>query len=384
MTSPNLTIQTQVDLRTPAHRFVQGGRYVYTFSLELEELNQLFPDRVDDHLVSEANRQLTPSHAKNIQDYLEKRADWVLGTFMLGVNPEVIDFQPYPGQLEGGAVTVGKLSILSADADSLKIFDGQHRRRAIKDVLAELTRLAGQGEKLDSLKTASVPVMLYAEGSIDALRQMFADASKTRTIERNAVTQFDQRDAFNVAAMSFSALSDLFGGRVEMERASVPRSSQSIISINQLAATLKTAIVGYGGRVSAERNSEYLRNTDALVDQCLIWSEDFLTNAREEYENLVNGEVDNSDIPEHRNQSLAYNATVIRIFAGCYYEWTKGGDDWRPLADFIRQASLKPGSGYGDLLVDAGAVLPGNISPVGRLEEIKGAINYILDQARNS
>lgn len=382
MTSPNLTIQAQVDLRTPAHRFVQGGRYVYTFSLELEKLNQLFPERVDDRVVSEANRQLTPVHAKRIQDYLEKRTDWVLGTFMLGIDPEVITFQPYPGQPEGSAVSVGELSIRSTDTESLKIFDGQHRRRAIKDVLAELARSAGQGEKLGSLKADSVPIMLYAEGSIDALRQMFADASKTRPIERNAITQFDRRDAFNVAADSLCGISELFGGRVEMERASVPRSSQSIISINQLAATLKTTLVGYGGRVSAERNGEYLRNNDELVDQCLIWSEDFLTNAREEYENLVNGEVDNSDIPERRNQSLAYNATVIRIFAGCYYEWTKNGTDWKPLADFIRQASLKPGSGSGALLVDAGAVLPGGISPIGRMREIKEAVDYIVNQAR--
>lgn len=383
MTSPNQTVQPQGDLHTPAHRFVQGGRDVYTFSLELEKLNRLFPERVDDRMVSEANRQLTATHAKGIQDYLEKRPDWVLGTFMLGVKPEAIAFQPYPGQLEGSAVTVGELSILSAAADALKIFDGQHRRRAIKDVLRELAQSAGQGGKLDSLNTAAVPVMLYAEGSIEALRQMFADASKTRTIERNAVTQFDHRDAFNVAAMSMSALSDLFGGRVEMERASVPRSSQAIIAINQLAAALKTTVVGYGGRVSAERNSEYLRDNDGLVDQCLIWSEDFLTNAREEYENLVNGEVDNSEIPEARNQSLAYNATVIRILAGCYYEWTKNGEDWKPLADFIRQASLKPGSGYGALLVDTGAVLPQGISPIGRQKEIKGAIDYIINQARN-
>ena len=380
MTSPNQTAQIQCDLTTPAHRFVQGGRDVYTFSLELEKLNQLFPERVDDRMVSEANRPLTTAHAKRIQDYLEKRTNWVLGTFMLGVKPEVIAFQPYPGQPEGGAVTVGELSILSTDAEALKIFDGQHRRRAIKDVLKELAQAAGQGEKLDSLNTASVPVMLYAEGSIDALRQMFADASKTRTIERNAVTRFDHQDAFNVAAMSLSALSDLFGGRVEMERASVPRSSHSIIAINQLAAALKTTVVGYGGRVNAELNSEYLRDNDGLVDRCLIWAKDFLPNAREEYKNLVNGKVDNAEIPEARNQSLAYNATVILILAGCYYEWTKNGDDWKPLADFIHQASLKPGSG---LLVDAGAVLPGGISPIGRQKQIKGAIDYILNQARN-
>ena len=374
----------QYTLSTPAQRFIQGERYVYSFSLELETLNQLFPDRVDDRVVSDANRPLTPGHAKGIQDYLEKRNDWVLGTFMLGVSPQAIEFLPYPGQPDDAAVIVGELKVLSADGDTLKIFDGQHRRRAIKNALKELDQSAPQSGKLDSLQHASVPIMLYAEGRIAALRQMFADASQTKTIERNAVTRFDYQDAFNVAAMSLSALSNLFEGRVEMERASVSRSSPFIISINQLSAALKATVVGYGGRVSNERNSQYLLDTDALTDQCWIWADDFLTSAREEYENLVNGEVDNSEIPEWREKSLAYNATVMRILAGCYYEWTKNGDDWKPLADFLRKASLVPGSGYGSLLVDAGAVLPGNITPVGRKEAIQGAIDYIVKNAKNS
>ena len=373
----------QYTLSTPAHRFIQGDRYVYSFSLELEKLDQLFPERVDDRVVSDANRRLTPSHARGIQDYLEKRDDWVLGTFMLGVSPQAIEFLPYPGQPDDASVIVGELRVLSDDADTLKIFDGQHRRRAIKDALKELAQSASQSEKLDYLQHASVPIMLYAEGRIDALRQMFADASKTKTIELNAVTRFDHQDAFNVAAMSLSALSDLFEGRVEMERASVSRNSTSIISINQLSAALKATVVGYGGRVSKERNSQYLQDTDALTDQCCIWADDFLTSAREEYENLVNGEVDNSEIPEWRQKSLAYNATVMRILAGCYYEWTKNGDDWKPLADFLRKASLVPGSGHGSLLVDAGAVLPGNITPVGRKEGIKGGIDYIVNKAKN-
>ena len=64
------------------------------------------------------------------------------------------------------------------------MFDGQHRRRAIKDAL-RLLKSSNQTDKLRSLEEASVPIMLYAEGSIDALRQMFADASRTKTIERN-------------------------------------------------------------------------------------------------------------------------------------------------------------------------------------------------------
>jgi len=63
--------------KTPAHKFRQSGRDVYAFALDLETLNALLPDRVDDRMVRDANRPLTPSYAKTTQDYLENREDWL-------------------------------------------------------------------------------------------------------------------------------------------------------------------------------------------------------------------------------------------------------------------------------------------------------------------
>ena len=63
---------------------------------------------------------------------------------------------------------------------------------------------------------------------------------------------------------------------------------------------------------------------DSLYDRCLDWTDDFMPAARTEYNDLMAGEIDNSDIPQERGKTMAYNATVIRIFAGCYHEWTKG------------------------------------------------------------
>ena len=216
---------------TPAHRFRQGGRDVYAFASDLETLNNLLPERVDDRVVNDANRPLTPSHAKKIQKYLEERNDWLLGTLLLGISPNAVSFEPYTNEPSPDS-TVGELRIQGDGASSMKMFDGQHRRRAIKDVIEELSHNARYSQKLSSLKEASLPIMLYAEDSIEALRQMFADASQTRTIERNTVTRFDQRDAFNLAALWIAEESDLFAGRVEMERASISRSSLNIIAIN--------------------------------------------------------------------------------------------------------------------------------------------------------
>ena len=385
MTRSSLDSDGKVSLRTPANRFQQGGRYVYSFTLELPTLDNLLPDLVDERvgLVENANRPLTISHAKNIQDYLEKRNNWLLGTLLLGIDPELIEFREYPGQPNGKPVIAGQLCVRNSGESAMKIFDGQHRRRAIRDTLAELRRDLRKGSKLADLQGASVPILLYSEASIDSLRQMFVDASRTLSIEKNTLAQFDRRDVFNLAAEDMAFDSRLFSGRVEIERPSIARTNPNIIAINQLAASLKTLEVGINGRISKERNDELQINVDnGLMDRCLAWSDEFMPAARQEYDDLLAGEIDNSEIPGMRDSTLAYNATVIRILAGCYHEWTKRGADWKPLAEFIRESSLKPGSGSGALLVDAGVVIPEGITPTARLSRLSAAVDYIVLAAK--
>ena len=93
------------------------------------------------------------------------------------------------------------------------------------------------------------------------------------------------------------------------------------------------------------------------------------------------GEVDNADIPNERAKTMAYNATVIRILAGCYHEWTREGDDWQRLAEFLQDASLVPGEISDTLLIDAGVVAPGGTSPTAQRQTVSKAIDYIVRQA---
>ena len=121
----------------------------------------------------------------------------------------------------------------------MRIFDGHRRRRAIQDTLDRLGNDKGQADKLAELQASSVPIVLYAEDDVRLLRQMFTDASKTKRIEANVVARFDKRDPFNLAAMHLADKSKLFGGRVEMNATTVARGSLSLISINQVAHSLK-------------------------------------------------------------------------------------------------------------------------------------------------
>ena len=375
-------VNTQ-DLRIPAHRFRQGGRDVYACVLDLPALNTRLPDRIDDRVVRDANRQLTPSHARRIQTYLAERPDWVLSALMLGVPPEAVEFSSYIED-DDAPMQVGELHINAECPAVMKMFDGQHRRRAIKDVIRELELDAKRHNKLTDLQGCSLPIMLYVEGDTENLRQMFADAAKTKTIERNVVARFDLRDPFNLAALCLAENSNLFAGRVEMERASVSRTNENIIAINQLSVTLKTLEVGYRGRVSKDLSDQYMLTLEDLNERCRDWADDFMPAAREEYEWLISGDIDNTQIPQMRGLSLAYNATVIRLLAGCYYEWTKDGSDWTPLAEFIMNSSLEPGSGKGSLLVDAGMIAEGGITPFARAQLVTSAIDYVVHQAASS
>ena len=378
------TSANQYSLTLPAHRFRQGGRDVYFFALTLETLDGLLPQRVDDGVVKQANRRLTPNHAKNIQIYLDEKDDWILGAMMLGIAPDAVEFEPY--QSESGELDTsnfGELRVRANRINTMRIFDGQHRRRAVQDVLETLKNEKRRAEKLEALRKASMTIILYAEDDIGTLRQMFVDASKTKRIESNTVTRFDRRDAFNRAAVWLAENSRVFNGKVEMERSSVPASGQELLAINQLAATLKNLEVGYGRRVSRELNDTYMLNLDDLYERSHIWSDEFLPSARSEYKGLLDGSIDNSEIPRLRTMTFAYNATFIRVLAGCYRLWVAEDENWQPLADFIRTASIDRGSSNG-LLVDAGLLNPDGTTLFARRQEVAGAIDYIVNTAKGA
>ena len=124
--------------RIPAHRFTQGRRTVFTFALDLRQLDSILPQRIDEDVVREANRRLTPSHAKKIENYLRTHNDWVLGAILLGIDSEAVKFTSFEDKEGNPNPMFGELEIPYSRMNSLRLFDGQHRRRAIQDLLARL------------------------------------------------------------------------------------------------------------------------------------------------------------------------------------------------------------------------------------------------------
>lgn len=388
------------DLSAQALRFHQGGRDVYGFALNLRDLNGLLPRRVDDDVVSDANRRLHQPHADAIRSYLWEQPAWLSGAIMVAIDPGLVDFKAF-------ANTQGHFGVIRIPLSAigrLKLFDGQHRRRAIYDLIdergmqirdlgeklkaakakgrnsASTKQLKGELEatkqRLHQLESEAIPVLLFGEVDIQSLRQMFSDAAKARPIDALTKSRFDARDPFNRAAEVAMNGCALLNGHVEMERSTVSTTSDKLISYNQLATLLRTLLVGYYGRVSKQKALE-LDVSSELISNPAERFFAFLTRARDEYGRLANAEARPS---RERGNTLAFNNTILRVIAAVWHEWViKREKKEELLVELLRDADFGPSRGA--IWHEAGLVPEGSRTPISRKQEVVSAINYLLREA---
>ncbi len=381
-------------------RFAQGGRDVYGFALTIRDLNGLLPRRVDDGIVSDANRRLNQPHADTIRDYLWDQPAWLSGAVMVAIDPGLIDFEAF-ANTDG---RFGLIRIPLAAIGQLKLFDGQHRRRAVYDLIderhaeiREVTERLHQAEaegldgavidelrqeldtttsRLDQLESEAIPVLLYGEVDIDSLRQMFSDAAKARPIDALTKSRFDARDPFNRAAEAVMNSSGLLDGNVEMERSTISRTSDKLISYNQLSTLLRTLQVGYYGRISKQRALEFDASAELIIGPAERFFA-FLIRARDEYRRLAAGEAQPS---RERGNTLAFNNTILRVIAAVWHEWVvKRKKDEAVLTELLTDADFSLGRGA--TWQEAGLVPEGSRTPISRRQEVVSAINYLLTEA---
>lgn len=393
----------QQDLKSHAQFYRQGGRDAYALVMDLEIIDNILPTpppEANTKIVG-SNRKFHMPHAEAIRDYLYKEQDWVLGTILLGIDPSYVKFWPYDESRQTSG-SLGRLEIaVSGGLSSIEILDGQHRRMAIKLVLRKLEkeladlegqhgngkRLADNREavlrnRLEELKRMSIPVSIYAEPDVTNRSRMFSDLAKTRNIDAITKARFDDRDPFNRAALEIvdNGLSDLLRGKVEMEKSTPPRGSENLLSLNQLARCLSILSYGYGSRVSRARVVESQGNFANIVDQGIAWADEFLTNARKEYDDLCSIELEPDYVANNRSHYIAYSVTALQLMASCVYESNKRGFPAESLASWLRQADFDLDSDE-CIFLDAGMYIPGESSLASRRKNMRDGIEYIVTAA---
>ena len=372
-------------LETPAHRLTQGGRTVYYFGLSIAQFDDALPEEVDAKVIRESQRRFIPSHAKGIEDYLDRTDKWVLGPVTLCIDPRFVTFEPYQGQPRDASPALGLVKVIQGGRPFLKILDGQHRRWAIRHYRTAPPVDAKAETRLARFEQSEMPVALYEESDTVSIRQMFADMAQQRKMDAVTTSRFDMRDPFNRAADLLKESSDWIDPYVEMNASTVARTSKKLVAFNQLAVNLKTLQFGYYGRASRVRSEEAALDVDGIAERGKQWTDEFLPSAREEYLELLSPDIDPDFIPSRRPHTLAYNGTMLRILAGCHYQWTVQYPNLETnvLADYISELDLNPNQNEG-LLVDVGVLNIGRAALVARRQEVQLAIRSIIDGAYES
>ena len=371
-------------LEAPAHRLTQGERTVYYFALSMAQFDDVLPEEVDSKVIRESQRRFIPSHARGIEDYLSKTDKWVLGPVTLSIDPEFVLFEPYPGQEDETSPILGELKIIQGGKPFLKILDGQHRRWAIRHYRTAQAPTEAFEQQRKAFEKCEMPVALYEESDTQGIRQMFADMAQQRKMDAVTTARFDMRDPFNQAADRLMEESEWIGPYVEMDSSTVARTSTKLVAFNQLAVNLKTLEYGYYGRASRTRAEEVALGIDRLVEAGKQWTDEFLPSARDEYLELLT-DVDPDYVPLQRPRTLAYNGTILRILAGCHYEWRKQYPDLETdtLADFINEMDFNPKQ-RGGPLVESGILDLKRATLVARRQEVQAAISTIVKDAHKA
>lgn len=165
----------------PGLIFEQGKRkmvQIHVPASDLPALLQAQPSMNNDP-DSGKNRPEVKGHADEIKEYILKRANkgkpWILGTLTANVNPEEIKI------IELGR---GVCLVVIPREVKLDITDGQHRKRAIQDLI--LSSEAG------SIADSDFPITLVLEANFNQCQIDFKDMAQTRPLEKSLILSFGE------------------------------------------------------------------------------------------------------------------------------------------------------------------------------------------------
>ena len=246
----------------PALRGAQAGAEFYVAMCPMRLLPKLFV--FDDAEVPpelRAQRTLNRHRVPEIARYLvQNRTNYVVSALTASVDQSV-SFTPLGKG--NGRETVGTLE-LPMDA-RLLINDGQHRRAAVEEALAECPEL----------RDDHVPVIFFIDRGLKRSQQMFADLNKHAIRPSDSVsTLYDRRDPSSELARYLAFTVDGFKSMTDMERSSLSNRSTKLFTLSSIK-TASRALLCKGPKDDVSPDEREFAAAfwsavcDAMPDWCL-------------------------------------------------------------------------------------------------------------------
>ena len=319
-------------MEKPAVPFRQGGREAYSMVMTLRELDDWLPDREGEQDLDKfttVNRPLLMKHALNILDFMKLNEDWILGNFTISAKPDEIQWdQPK--------------NVLTVENKALFIIDGQHRRRAISQLLHELRADLNRANDLEKTEAQQVLVTLYVCQHERDMKQLFAWMAKSKPIESNTQELFDSSDPWNKAAQDIRDDTDLLKDRVNLNKSTLGRTDEylltnSLLRNNALVMTL-------GGKNRATKNLTQHHRQDGPQAEITLNSKSFYDNFLPEchdiFARIKAGDVANVELPHLRQNHWLLEPLILRLMADCYGQVKRTNADQEALMEHIHSMNM--------------------------------------------
>ncbi len=205
-----------------AMRGIQAGRAYYVLMCPMRLVPKLF--RFDDEALPpelRAQRVLNRTRVPQISRYIVEHLDeYILSSLCASVDGD-IEFEPIAPS--GPMRSIGLLRIgMSA---TILINDGQHRRAAIEEALAERPQLGDE----------SISIVLFADIGLSRSQQMFADLNVHAIRPTKSIRLlYDHRDAMAKLVLEVAQSIPLFREYTDLEKSSISNRSYKLVTLSSL------------------------------------------------------------------------------------------------------------------------------------------------------
>ncbi|RIU26219.1 MULTISPECIES: DNA sulfur modification protein DndB [Mycobacteroides] len=238
-TAPQKSPQFQGRARTgefewvfPAIRGVQAGREYYVTMCPLRLIPRMFLFD-EEELTPEmrAQRTLNKGRVPDIARYIVENPDsYVFSALTASVD---VDVRFDPIATEGPSERVGTLVVpMSA---RFVINDGQHRRAAIQQALAENSALGDE----------SIAMVLFLDVGLERCQQMFADLNRYAVRPAKSIgVLYDHRDEISALTRLVVMRSPFLRDLTEMETSNLAQRSRKLFTLSALYTATKVLLDG--------------------------------------------------------------------------------------------------------------------------------------------
>ena len=231
----------------------QGRRFIIQFPVYFSEIPALIPV---------INRPVNATHVKEIKDYIishiQSKKAWILGSLTVNVNKNDISYQSIGSHL---------YVVRIPNSTAMQVTDGQHRIRAIAELMA-------LDEYRSLIAEEQIPLMLVLDSNPKQAALDFRDMALGQSLPEAMLVAFNSegRDAI---AQAVARKVHLFRNSTEWFKSSPGTGTKNIYALNYIAGLVGCAKAGDANAQLVEYDTP--ESIDEVATTLSEWLNDFFS-----------------------------------------------------------------------------------------------------------